>query len=564
MVTQALGGGADTVSRFVLRVRGEQDAELPRVFGRVSRSINRVNEELGTVQGSLRNQRMELRRLREGSEEYERLATEISQTETEVSRLTNELDAQQRSWRRLNQVGRVSRNVFLGLGAAIGVGVGALVLQTDRVGQMAAELRAISLETGIATDELQRLQLQVRATGGELDIDELRELNIRLGEAAVAGTGTAAEALELLGFNARQVSSRDLPELLRAIEALESREQRQFFADEIFGGQFAERVIPTFDLDPESRAALQEVNVLTETQIDQFARSRIQLQALQSEFSQAAAGIGSSFLPIMTDLLETVQPIVAAFGQWAEENPVIIRTLATVAAGVAVITGAVWLLNTALAIRSALMGPIGWSNLAVAAGVGLAIGGVGLAGYLAFQNTGSAAEDAEGSQQEIVRAGTYQGVMQANLEERSELANSLVNILPTCPGDSFEPAPVQQPEVSPEQTAALAPFTATFGDVPFRERDSIFGPARIPFDTPAPEGVFDASTARADSSRIVDSLTEQELSDLFNDSRGTPRQIVEGDTNVTINQTNTVELPEELEERVADLRASLERLTGGR
>ena len=562
MVTQALGGGADTVSRFVLRVRGEQDAELPRVFGRVSRSINRVNEELGTVQGSLRNQRMELRRLREGSEEYDRLATEISQTETEVSRLTNELDAQQRSWRRLNQVGRASRNVFLGVGAAIGVGVGALVLQTDRVGQMAAELRAISLETGIATDELQRLQLQVRATGGELDIDELRELNIRLGEAAVAGTGTAAEALELLGFNARQVSSRDLPELLTAIEALESREQRQFFADEIFGGQFAERVIPTFDLDPESRAALQEVNVLTETQIEQFARSRIQLQALQAEFSQAAAGIGGAFLPIMTDLLETVQPIVAAFGQWAEENPMIIRTLAGVAAGVAVITGAVWLLNTALAIRAALQGPTGWVALGLAATLGLGIAGFAIANARSGNDT---LEDTEATQQEVVRAGTYQGVMQANIEERSELANSLVNILPTCPGDSFEPAPTnQQPEVSPEQTAALAPFTAAFGDVPFRERDSIFGPARVPFDTPAPEGVFDASTARADSGRFVDSLTEQELSDLFNDSRGNPRQIVEGDTNVTINQTNTVEIPEELEERVADLRASLERLTAGR
>ena len=562
MVTQALGGGADTVSRFVLRVRGEQDADLPRVFGRVSRSINRVNEELGTVQGSLRNQRMELRRLREGSEEYDRLATEISQTETEVSRLTNELDAQQRSWRRLNQVGRVSRNVFLGVGAAIGVGVGALVLQTDRVGQMAAELRAISLETGIATEDLQRLQLQVRATGSELDIDELRELNIRLGEAAAAGTGVAAEALELLGFNARQVSSRDFPELLASIEALDTPELRQFFADEIFGGQFAERVVPTFNLDAESRAALAEVNVLTDEQIDQFARSRIQLQALQAEFSQAAAGIGSSFLPIMTDLLETVQPIVAAFGQWAEENPVIIRTLAGVAAGVAVITGTIWLLNRALAVRAALSGPTGWIALGLAGAIGLGAIGIGLATARAGTDT---LEDSEGTQQEIVRAGTYQGVMQANIEERSELANSLVNILPTCPGDSFEPAPVaQQPEVSPEQATALAPFTATFGDVPFRERDSIFGPARIPFDTPAPEGVFDASTARADSSRFVDSLTDQELSDLFNDSRGVPRQIVEGDTNVTINQTNTVELPEELEERVADLRASLERLTGGR
>ena len=562
MVTQALGGGADTVSRFVLRVRGEQDAELPRVFGRVSRSINQVNQELGTVQGSLRNQRMELRRLREGSEEYDRLSAEIAQTETEVSRLTNELDTQQRSWRQLNQVGRVSRNVFLGVGAAIAASVAGLVLNTERVGQTAAELRAISLETGIATEDLQRLQLQVRATGSELDIDELRELNIRLGEAAAAGTGVAAEALELLGFNARQVSSRDFPELLASIEALDTPELRQFFADEIFGGQFAERVVPTFNLDAESRATLAEVNVLTDEQIEQFARSRVNLQALRSEFGNTAAGITETFLPALTNVLEIMQPVVGVVGTWVSANPALVTGLALAAGAIVAITGVIWLLNTALAVRAALTPGVGWAALGLAATVGLVTAG---GAVRALQQGSELADEREDDQQESIRVGTYRGVMQANIEERSELANSLVNILPTCPGDSFEPAPVaQQPEVSPEQATALAPFTATFGDVPFRERDSIFGPARIPFDTPAPEGVFDASTARADSSRFVDSLTDQELSDLFNDSRGVPRQIVEGDTNVTINQTNTVELPEELEERVADLRASLERLTGGR
>ena len=280
-MVSAAGAGTASVARYVLRLQGEQDSSVPRVFGRVSKSVQNVDDELRKVQGSLKEQRSELRGIRRGTEEYDRLSTEVERTERQVNQLTDELERQQRSWRRFNEVGKQSRSVFLGLSAGIGAGLGALLIQTDQVGRTSAQLQAISRETGLATEFIQRLQLRVRAVGEELDNDEFREINVRLGEAALLGTGTAAESLELLGFNARQVAAKDFPLILKALEDLNDRGKRQFLADEIFGGAIAERIIPTFDLSAESRANLNEVNVLQDRQIRQFAESRVEMEKLK-------------------------------------------------------------------------------------------------------------------------------------------------------------------------------------------------------------------------------------------------------------------------------------------
>ncbi len=421
---------------YAIKLQGETDPSLPRAFGSVSRELRQTQEDIGRVRETQQRLNRELRGVERGSEEYERIQGEIEQTRRDISRLTGQLDRQQDSWRRLNERSDRYRNITLGGFAALGAGVGGLILQIDRLGESSAQILSISNATGLAVEEVERLQRVVGLVGQDLDIGDFNELSIRLGEIRQeAEKETPARgALEALGLTARDVSTRDLPLIIERLQQVGDVQRRAFLADEILGGTLAERLIPALDIPQEQLDRLNEVPAITREQREQFAAARVDLQRFKQSFELTGAAVGSAFLPRMTEALDAVQPLVIGFANFASEHPNVLAALAAIAAATVTLTGIIWAANTARAVAAALTPGVGWAALGAAAVIG---GGVFAAGAAALGQGRSALAEGFDAQERLtsgVEQAAYQGTREGGQETADALMRSqertLENILP--------------------------------------------------------------------------------------------------------------------------------------
>ena len=114
--------------------------------------------------------------------------------------------------------------------AAIGAAIFAI---NNRIGQ-ATEIRNFARIAQINTEALQEWGYAARLSGGDTEdfVDALREMQLRLAEAAALASGPAVDALNLLGLKLEELQELDSIgqfELLRdAIAAVEDPAQRLF------------------------------------------------------------------------------------------------------------------------------------------------------------------------------------------------------------------------------------------------------------------------------------------------------------------------------------------------
>ena len=316
-------------------------------------------------------------------------------------------------------------NLVGGLGrigpAAAGIGVGAAglggaLLVADRLGEESARILAIHEQTGITLDTIQELDARAGLTGENVDIGEYQEIANRIGEIRreairniddadfEGATIGAREALEDLGFNAEEVTQRDVPLILEALSQIEDRADRAFLGDEIFS-TFFERIGSSYNLPPELEESLTNASKLSRETLEEFRANRIELQALGKDAQVTGALLLSGFVSPATTMLGTVRDITVGLNDIIDTNPLLIAAIA--AAGVATVGFAAktQILNAALAIRAALSGPAGWASLAVAAGV------AGLAIYSASRGSQIRTEDQGVEEiQKAARVGSEEGV----------------------------------------------------------------------------------------------------------------------------------------------------------
>ena len=451
---------------YALRLTGETDPSLPRAFGSVSREIDDTNRRIVEARAQQERLTRELRGVRRGTEEYDRLQGEVERARGEMSRLTGVLNAQQESWTTLNRRSTQFRNATLaGLGV-LGAGVGGLILQVDRLGESSAQLLSIANSTGLAVEEVQRLQRVVGLSGFDLDIGDFTELSIRLGEIRQEAEDTnAAKALDALGLTARTVATRDLPEIVRKLQEVEDVQRRAFLADEILGGPLAERLIPALDIPQEQLDRLERVPVLSREQAEQFRDARVELQAFKAQFAQTGATVGSAFLPQLTSALEAVEPLVAGFSEFARENPQVLTAIAAIGAATVTLTGIIWAAVAARATLAALTPGVGWAALAAAAVIGGGVAGLGAAavsrGRAALAEGATEQRTLTSGIRDAAEMGTRAGSMAAAEELKDFNSRTLENILPRidCVEERLEDRP-ERPAPAPD--AAPAPFTTPF------------------------------------------------------------------------------------------------------
>ena len=133
-------------------------------------------------------------------------------------------------------------------------------------------------------------------------------------------------------------------------------------------------------------AALDAFEVMEEGVGRQFEKIKEQIETLGIE-------IGETLLPVFSDILEDMEPIIESFRNWVEANEELFPTLLKLA-GVLVGAGGVLFafaqivkivktLVVALSVLHALSGPAGWIKLAA----GLAIAGAAIYGFKKLMET---------------------------------------------------------------------------------------------------------------------------------------------------------------------------------
>lgn len=247
-----------------------------------------------------------------------------------------------------DQVGQIGRRVAL-----LGVGATAGLVQAGRMfARTGSRLERLSQKTGVAVEDLSALQYAADQAGVDFEdmAGAIEESQIRIGEAVRRGSGPAAEALAELGLSAAELESLPLDKRLGlvadALNAVQSASQRQFLADEIFGGD-AFKILPLLRQGADSiREATEEArrrgivfDPETAARAVEFDKA---MRGLAATVKRAVVAIGAALAPVLTTVSEQMGEIAGRVNKWLKANRglvtlVLAATTATAAFGGALI-----------------------------------------------------------------------------------------------------------------------------------------------------------------------------------------------------------------------------------
>ena len=219
------------------------------------------------------------------------------------------------------------------IGPLLGAGLGFGAFQgLEQITGAADELQRLSDIAGVSVEDFQSLSkagVQFGIDGDDM-ADVLRELQLRLGEAAAAGSGPAVEAMELLGLSWDDLEGKSPREQLiliaEALLGVEDQSQRLFIAEELLGGSF-ERLQPIIlGGDKALRAFIQaekDATVATDEQVESLVEARRAL----TEFLGDAETLGIRVLGALAGSMLSVEDRAISLGEELGVNEDLIREL---------------------------------------------------------------------------------------------------------------------------------------------------------------------------------------------------------------------------------------------
>ena len=203
----------------------------------------------------------------------------------------------------------------------VGAAAGAAALTAVGISALrrAEELERLSRIAQVNVESFQRLQFQVERTGGDSDdlADSLREMQLRLQEAASLGTGPATDAMRLLGISFSDLKGLDAPSqfaLIRdRIAKVEDPTRRLFLAEELLGGS-AERLTGILTAQgPEWDAVVrrsQEMSVASEQNIQTINDFKRDVQELINQALVHLINLGGEVVQVIQGIIATIKGLV--------------------------------------------------------------------------------------------------------------------------------------------------------------------------------------------------------------------------------------------------------------
>ena len=433
----------DTIERSALKIKLDVNPAALRAVGDLGASIQDANtrimqasshvDTLGSdarrAEGDIRNLTAELRRVgstasgaRRAGGAIDDLGSDARRAESDVSSLVTSLK---------------------GIGPAVGGAAiaGGLVIAADRLGEEAAQILAISRQTGLTVEAVQAIQARAAVIGQDLDVGDFTEVSNRLGEIrqeALRGEEATIginQALKDLGFDPREITAQQIPEILQALGEVEDQARRAFLGDEIFSSAF-ERIAPSLNLPDDLQRQLDNTARSSEALLESMERNRIKTQQVTAQFKAAASvGLGS-FVQAASPAVDILSKLSLGLADIVESNPYLITALGALGAATLVLAKRQVILNAALAAGAILRGgPAGLIQVGTAIATAAAIGGVG---YYAISR-GSQIQDEQGDslgiqsrqdrQNEAIASGAREGVSDGAKDIATELANQQDNTL---------------------------------------------------------------------------------------------------------------------------------------
>lgn len=201
-------------------------------------------------------------------------------------------------------------------GLAAGLGSAAFfagIARLKTLTETARELDALSLVTGESIQDLNTMATAMRLVGGESDVmgENIREFNLRMGEATAKGTGPFVEALDALNLSLKDLVSMDAEDQFRAIaeamEALPAAEQ-MFVLDRLFGGSGGAEMAKVLADGVENYDELiRKSKELSSSLDDDVAQSLMDLSDAVNELS---VSFMSLFDDLLFDIVDTVREAI--------------------------------------------------------------------------------------------------------------------------------------------------------------------------------------------------------------------------------------------------------------
>ncbi len=208
----------------------------------------------------------------------------------------------------------------------------------DDLGGMMAYITTKGFGASEAATQL-RAMMTALLNPNEKMKNALKKMGYETGQAALQQKGLVGifKEMKAAGFE------NDLAGILGSTEALNgvitlTNASAEGFLDNFKGG-----------VDGATKAA-------QDIQLTSFAA---QFDLLKASVSEAAITIGTALLPVLTNIMEQVKPVIAGIADWIRSNPELTGTLVQVAAAVAVAGPVVTALGTALKLVGAALSPVG-------------------------------------------------------------------------------------------------------------------------------------------------------------------------------------------------------------
>ena len=285
-----------------------------------------------------------------------------------------------------------------GLAASV---IGPIGLATKQFTAFGDSIQKLGLRTAAPAEFLSELGFAAEQSGTDLKTvgDALFRMNRRVANAAT-GMGPAARAMELLGFNAKELSGLDTEQRFLAIaDSLAAMEDQTLAAQlgfEIFGNNF-KALSPLIQegssgINALRREAKQLGLSLSQADANAAAKLGDSFNRIARTGKAAFLELGAAVAPAVSRIADRIAVIVTRIVKWAKENRGLVLTVAGVATAIAGIGAAATSagfvligLGSAISAIGAIAGTIGAAVGAILTPVGLiASGVVAIGGAIAY------------------------------------------------------------------------------------------------------------------------------------------------------------------------------------
>ena len=286
---------------------------------------------------------------------------------------------------------RGMRGSFLAVGAAGGAVVGALGLAIKSFAQTGDEIQKMSLRTALSTEVLSEYKFALEQSGSSVEGFEksIRRMSSFIQDGR-DGLTTTTDALDTLGVSVKDLEGLGVEDafvfLSSALADVEDDITQAALAQDLFG-RSGTALLPMLAQGADGIAALREEArelgiVFTQDMADGAARvidaqntMRKSTLGLQMAFAQHLA-------PALSKTLEVMGKVISAVSRFANENPVLTKTLGAMAFTIGTLAIGIAGIGIALPIAASMMAGLGTATAGTAlafVGFNLATGGILLA-----------------------------------------------------------------------------------------------------------------------------------------------------------------------------------------